>query len=91
MEALQVVAIGEDGDFEPLNVLGEGGMGVVHAANLRALGQVVAIKTTRSDAEIEVMALLQEAWATGQRSTRRSSGPQPQPRLEGASSGDEAS
>ena len=66
VEALQVVAIGEDGDFEPLNVLGEGGMGVVHAANQRALGRVVAIKTTRSDAEIEVMALLQEAWATGQ-------------------------
>ena len=45
--------------------IGEGGMGVVHAATQRALGREVAIKRLRPEARLQAGALLREAWATG--------------------------
>ncbi len=47
--------------------LGEGGMGVVHLAEQRALGREVAVKSVKPDARSpeSTLKLLREAWITG--------------------------
>ncbi|MEO6772555.1 MAG: serine/threonine-protein kinase [Kofleriaceae bacterium] len=48
-------------------VIGEGGMGVIHAAEQLALGRTVAVKTLKPDriAQTAIRDLLHEAWITG--------------------------
>nr|HEX4318011.1 serine/threonine-protein kinase [Kofleriaceae bacterium] len=47
------------------DVLGEGGMGVVRAAEQVALGRTVAVKTLKRRDPEAALALLREAWVTG--------------------------
>jgi serine/threonine-protein kinase len=48
------------------DVLGEGGMGIVRAAEQVALGRTVAVKTLKHRDPDAALALLREAWVTGQ-------------------------
>jgi len=57
----------EPADYQLLGVLGEGGMGVVHAARQNSIGRIIALKTIRAEADSsEVSAkFLVEAAVTG--------------------------
>ncbi len=59
---------GPDAEVERVEVLGEGGHGVVHLATQRSLGRNVAVKSVRPDNESPglTLELLREGWLMGQ-------------------------
>ncbi len=66
-EMSELVGKPADDRFAVTQVLGEGGMGVVHLAEQRSLGRKVVLKSLRSEVQSEenTLRLLQEAWVTG--------------------------
>ncbi len=68
--AIELLAEISAGDVKPLQqaaLLGQGGMGLVHAAEQLSMGREVAIKTLRPELTSKKKAsrLLQEGWVTG--------------------------
>jgi hypothetical protein len=67
-DAIQLLKeLGAESALTRRGTLGEGGMGVVHLAEQRALGREVAVKSVKLDARTAdtTLKLLREAWITG--------------------------
>ena len=67
-DAIQLLKeLGAESALTRRGTLGEGGMGVVHLAEQRALGREVAVKSVKVDARTAdtTLKLLREAWITG--------------------------